>query len=776
MVIASPRASARGVISSVPTFYSDEEDHRRLISNTVNDIRARALLVYHVEDYLAIGDGVTDNQVAIQAAADRLAELGGGVLLGTAGKTYRIVQSDNAGHGAALILDRVIFDLQGAKLLLVLTDQVYGVRLLNYAQILNGEIEVQTGGGVVDTDQGIWQCNVSIGPAYGDGGTVASPSAHDSAKGWRIANLRLSTNRDGGYIIGGAGGINNGIIEQIEITGNALSRICIGFDWGTLGTIVSTEADMATNKTNYNAGTAKTTHPHNIVVRDINIGNMSRTAGSSDLYGCHALRLSGCHHILMENVKVAGVTFSAFCHTAGDLGYEYAAADQRAQAYKGIIVRNLTLLDGSSAKNGVLIDTLGDNVYRAQYSESYTPLVSPFWHGNILIEKSTFNGPNADSTYGARIFQAKGVTLRDITAIEWQEGVWFDEMSRHCSLEGVNTVIKSNRRNGVLVGLAELREVTSDITVRDALIVANATQGTYAGINVARGERINIFGTLLGDVGETNQDYGIFLQDTGQVKDCLINDNHVRGAVSVGYAMAGSTPIGPSIYRILRSFRNNTVDRSVGVNLTSGATLLPFNTRPILHRHNTEWYTSDNVEPAAGSWYQSESIRRSDSAASTSNGWDCVTSGTFGTLAGLTNVATTNGSKQVTMSLQSKTADTTESSYTITVNSATNLRKGLKVTVAASGIVNAEILSISGTTVVLDAQANATTATSTLTTAGVIVGEVISLNTTPAISSAIVSAIDGATVTLDTGAGSTESSRTASYTTPVFKAWAALTA
>lgn len=725
---------------------------------------------FNLADFGAVGDNTTDDRAAIQAALDAVNALGGGVIFAEPGKIYRIVQS-TASAAALIINDDTTLDLQGSKLRLILTGTVYGVRLLNRSQISNGEIEVVSAG-VTDANQGIWQCNVSIGPATGEGGTVASPSAHDSAKGWRIADLKLTTNRDGGYVIGGIGGINNGVIERIDIASSSTVRVCIGFDWGYLGTLSSAEASMATNKTNYNASTAYTTHPHNIVVRDINIGNMSRSSGAGDNFGCHALRLSACHHIIFENIKIAGVTHSGFHHVGGDLGFEYASAADRIQAYRGICVRNVTLIDGSSAKQGAWVDTLADNVYRAQYSEAYTVLVSPKGQGDILIENCTFNGPNADSTYGVRLQGAKGVTVRGCSCVQWQEGVWVDEMSQHCTIEG--NIIRDNRRNGVLVGLSELREATNHITVRDNLIIANATQGTYAGIELTRGHGHIVEGNLLGDFSDANQDYGIFVRDDN-VRDIHIRNNHVRGAVSVAYSLMSGTPGGPHIYRGIGSFFNNTADFSVPT-FGSGEEFVPSNTKIITNRHRTDFYTNQTGDPAAGSWYNGEQIWRTDFAASTAPGRGCITSGTFGTLAGLTNAATTNTSKVITMSLQSKTADTTESSYVIVVNSATNLRKGLKVTIAASGISNAEIIAISGTSITLDAQANATLLAQTLTTAGVIVGEVISLDTTPARTSCIVNAIDGASVTLDTAIGSTETGRTATYTVPVFKAMAVLAA
>ncbi len=97
----------------------------------------------------------------------------------------------------------------------------------------------------------------------------------------------------------------------------------------------------------------------------------------------------------------------------------------------------------------------------------------------------------------------------------------------------------------------------------------------------------------------------------------------------------------------------------------------------------------DSAVPTTGRWYRGDRILFSNPSAGGKEGAVCVTSGQFGTLSGVT-------------------ADTTASSATITVNSATNLFIGMTITIA--GVTGAkEIASVSGTTVVLTTTCDATT-------------------------------------------------------------------
>lgn len=722
-----------------------------------------------VTNFLAVGDNTTNDRTAIQNALDRAEDLGGGTVKLAPGKTYRITVTAN--DTALTVPDNVVLDLQQATLRLDMTGDCYGVRLKNNSQVINGTIDVDSTDGLDDSRQSIYQANVSVGEAYGANGTVASPSTHEGVSGWRMADLTLTTNREGGATVVVYGAANNGTLERLIFPDTDTARICIGFDPGFLGDLQSNE--LANNKTLYNAGTMYTTHPHHIVIRDITIGEMGRTDGTGDLYGSMGIRLSGCHHIIVDNVSIDGVTHASIFHTGSDIGFEYAPATERDHAYQGIVFRNITHKGQLESRYGAWIDTYGDNVWRGQYSQGYTPLVSPLFRGEILIDTCQFIGTGAATTYGIRMNFTRGLHIKNCLIEGWEDGVWFDENTEFVTIEG--GIIRESREDGIVIGFA-LREPTNYITVDGVRIYGNGTDSaTTNGINVVRGSHHRLINNIFGSVGEGTQDRGILIANDGLVYDCQITGNYVVGASASGFVLLGTSPGAPARYDGVGIFRDNVIDRSVPT-ANGGQTYLPISCQNIADQQIREWLTDQSSAPSEGTWYRGDRIRRANPAANTSPGWDVVTSGTFGTLGGLTNVATTNASTTVTMSLQSKTANTTISSYTIVFNDATNIRVGQKISIAAAGITNATLVSLSGTTGTLDTQANATTTGSAVVTAGVLVGEVISLDTTPAISEAVVKSISGSSVVLSTAASSTETGRTASYTTPVFKTHAALSA
>lgn len=70
MPLTSPRNSSRAILNSVPTEWPSEEDHRRLLAHGIRDLQIHSLYWASVRDFGAVGDGVTDDRAAIQAAFD----------------------------------------------------------------------------------------------------------------------------------------------------------------------------------------------------------------------------------------------------------------------------------------------------------------------------------------------------------------------------------------------------------------------------------------------------------------------------------------------------------------------------------------------------------------------------------------------------------------------------------------------------------------------------------------------------------------------------------
>lgn len=701
---------------------------------------------------------------SIQAAIDAANANGGGIVRCKEGQTYTMTS-------LPIVKANVELDMNGATFNATLgSGNVYGTRLGNYSKLRNGTINVTSSGS--PSSQRIFHACISIGEANGAGGTVASPSTYSTVHDFVIENMTLSTTRARNPVIQGMGDIYNGEIRNINIPTSS-NHSGIHLDWSDIGINVSS-SDIPGTRTSFDAGDNYTTHPHNILIENISCGDLS-VASSSDV-GSNIVRLSGCYNITCRNLEAESIGLTGYRHVGGDLGFEFAPASVKPHAYKGNILENMVLKNvQSSGPNGCYIDTFADNIYAAQFTDSYSPLEDPMYQGDVVVKNSSIVGPNTDTLYGIRIIQAKGVTIEHCNIRKWTQGIYIDEFTEDIHI--YDNKISANRTNGIRIGGSLLREDTKDTYIRHNKIFGNGTNATGYGIRLHRGRNVNIDSNTFGTLSETTQVSGVLTDNDGPATfNVNVNNNHTLGATGSAYTLSASTPDDPYEYRQIGSFNNNTADTSI-VSLVTSPTYLPFysllNNR---NRPNRNWWNPNSGSPTNGTWYKSEILFRSEPAASSHAAHTVVTSGTFGTLSGLTNASTTNGSAIVTMSLASKTADTTENSYQITINDATNIRAGLKCSISAAGITNAMILSVSGTTLQLDTKANATQTGGAFVTAGVIEGEVISLNTTPAIAGAIVMKIDGNSVTLGTSASSTESSRTASYTTPVFKTWANLSA
>lgn len=711
-----------------------------------------------VADY---GNTLADVQLAIE----RCFTLGGGTVVCAPGVTY-------TGTALPIVRVGVLLEMNRATFTATLgSGNVYGLRLSNYSGVRNGTINVISTG--TPSSQLIFHNAISLGEANSNGGTPASPSEFSTVHHFLVQKMTVGTTRQYCPAIQGAGNLYAFLIEDIEIPS---SSTCSGvhLDWSDIGSPVSS-SNIAGTRAAFDLGNCYTTHPHHGTIRRITCGNLSVPA-SADL-GSSIVRLSACYDIRVEDLYAENVTLTGFRQVGGDLGFEFAPPEVKRHACRGIRVRNVTLgnMAATGTADGIWVDTFADNVYREKFLTGYSPMLDPQMHGDVIVEGGSLVGPNADSQNGVRIIQARGVKIRNVNLSRWKYGAWIDEFSQYITLEG--STITGNREHGVKVGFGRLRENTRDVVIRGNNIYANGTTATGHGVEVARGHDILIEDNTFGWSSETTQVSGVVVLDD-QVANygIVLRGNRCEGATSSAWSLTGSSPSGPYAYRQIGIVEGNTVHPRV-TTFFGGQPYLPV--RSLEGTTNLpcrEWLNPNSAAPTDGTWYRGEILTQTTPSAAAIPGHVVTTSGTFGTLSGLTNAATTNTSRDVTMSLAARTATTTANSYLVVVSTAANLRTGLKCNIAAAGITNATILSVSGTDVQLDTPANATQAGGAFVTAGVVEGEVVSLNTTPAISSAMVRKVNGTTVTLSVAASSTETGRTVSYTTPVFKAMAVVAA
>jgi len=698
---------------------------------------------------------------AMQAAIDYVSGLGGGTVLCTYGATYTMTALPVVKANVTLDMNRATFNATLG------TGNIYGLRLGNYSGVRNGTINVTSTGS--PSSQFIFHAAISLGEANSNGGTVASPSTYSSVHDFTVEDMTLSTTRAYCPVIQGQGDIYNGVIRNITIPSSAYHS-GVHLDWSDIGTGVSS-ADIPGTKTAFNANNCYTTHPHNVLIENINVGTLS-VAVSGDL-AAQMVRLSACYNITARNLTCVSVTGQSYLHTGGDLGFEFAPVNVKPYACRGNSVEKITILaPTSSMSNGIVIDTLADNVYREQFlASAYVPLAEPLMHGDVVVRDANINGLLYSGKYGIRIIQARGVRVIGGSVSKWDYGVWVDEFTQDITIDGV--VVSGCRQDGILLGFGELREDTERITIRNCISYGNGVSSTGYGIRVTRCRTAWLNNNVLGSATETTQGIGIFIAENSVITDINAFSNQCLGATVAAYYLPATTA--PYFHDRIGSWDNNSSELSV----PQSDIVAPQGTIPLRrifssNRLIKEFISTDTGAPTVGHWKRGSFLWQKEATAASTVCRSVTTSGSFGTLSGLTNGATTNTSKDITVSLSARTATTTAGAYTAVVSSATDMRVGILCSIAGA-VTDARIINISGTTLTFNKPCKAVTGAA-LTTAGLIEGEVISIDTTTPIAGAVVMKITGSTVTLDTAASDTQSGRTLSYTAPVFKTHAVIAA
>jgi len=590
-------------------------------SSTARTVLLKLRDTVNVKDFGAVGDGTTNDAVAIQAAIDYATSIGGQTVAGS-GLTYRVTSP-------IIIKDDVKFDLHGGKILSVLSGASdYGVRLRNRSEICNGEIEVQSSG--TPGSQAGFHSPVVVGPFYGDGGTAASPSVDEGITGFVIRNLKLSTNRDGKVCIQIVGASNNGIIENIEAPSSSTLAGVVHLDWGFVGTISS--ANVLTSRANFNANTAYTTHPNNIIIRNIKAGSLSRPNTGVDT-GSDIVRLSGVYNIVVQNVVATQCTYAAVRVTAGDLGFEFAASAIKPLGMMGIRWSNIAV---QSTNNSWLIycDSYADNVAAEVLASGYVPLIDPLMETDLVVDQVTGKGSSsATVTPGLLIIQLKGATFTNINATGYSHGCLVDEQVYNVRVHGR---FWENRGHGIYIhhGTYNPQDVT---VMQGTCCYRNGQDAGFAnpcGIAIEASIRTRIDGVLLGhqtSASETTQQYGLRVIATTAL-DVEVENCHVLSvkAAGTGYVLLSGTN-----YGYVKLFRNNTAASAIATKI-SGINIIPINR--FLGADGTErsHYTAArasltaDITPTAGTWVIGDTIFHSDPIG-INTGTRCTVAGTPGT-------------------------------------------------------------------------------------------------------------------------------------------------
>jgi len=350
-----------------------------------------------------------------------MSEAGGGLLVlpknSTLTATVRsVTYKGRQSHHALLVPENITLDLNGSKILLDLRSNSYGVRLASRSTIRNGTIRLirsEGGGG-----QRIFHAAISVGAAYGDGGTADNPSYFANIVGWRMENLSIDQpfNHSAIQLMSEAA---SGVITDIRIADSKEAPLGIGLDWGTVGPLGMADEKQKEMHELFSQGKLYGTHPHDILIQKIRIGRLTKNENDD---GSAAIRTSACYNITIDDVDIKETGVGIALH-AGDAGFEYALKPHRDIGHAGYVIKNIKV--HKAFRKGIIIDGLSDNVYRAVYDHGDHTLLSPVTAGinKPLIQNAWLRGDGFTGDCGITIYYSVGAKLEDIDVAEFHKGI-----------------------------------------------------------------------------------------------------------------------------------------------------------------------------------------------------------------------------------------------------------------------------------------------------------------------------------------------------------------
>lgn len=675
-------------------------------------------------DYFGIkSDGSSDDTLRLKAAIEAISnnsKATGGILRLKPGATT--VTADQT-----VLRPFVQLDLMGGVLQANLAGgNPAGVKPLSDSQLRNGKIDVRSTG--TPGNQAGAHAAIHIGTLYGEHDvnnvlyTVTNLSPFDNISGVTLLDLTLITNKNVGTgpIAGGVGiqvmgNVWGCMIGRIRILASDKMSGGISLDWGTRGAvgnipaIRSAESLMATNRTNFDNGQGFTTHPHDIEFFDILVGALTRPYQNVGDTGTFAFRVSGCHDIQARNILALATTEQAFAHTAGDLAYEFARNElggaagsitehlqgDRRCALKGNRFHNFMVVD---AKTGSVIksDSEADNIFRAKQAPyNYVPI-----HGDSVWETDVvwsnvkgFTTAGANAVTGLYCANQNGGRFEDCVTQGFQVGARY---SNARNVEDLRGRYSFSRAENVYIG--EDSKKVSLIDLRECAYANRAGAADPAPlIRIRHSDGVAI----------TGGSYGAEAADESGKHTILIEE----GAYGVALRRPKINSHGASGFGIVAAFGEawGLLGLFEGVEwgpwVTSkyaGLTIVPVQRRGsgLDGLERTIYAGASNANFNGLPMVAGDRIEYTTPAAGGRMGKVCIATGTYGTLSGTTGTIS-SGSK------------------TLTVNTATGLRRGQRITIAGvTGIKTITAIVGTGVTIDTDANANVTNAAVGFSAAG----------------------------------------------------------
>ncbi len=386
----------------------------------------------------------------LQQAMDKQSAMGGGIirLSRENNVTCLVRQASVAGETsihALLVPEAVELDLNGSTLLLDLRSNSYGVRLSPRSAIRNGTIKVIGSSG--KGSQAIWHSAISVGAAYGDGGTVSKPGHYSTVGNWRIENMTIEQPFEAACIqlMSEA---HHAVIRNIRILDSENALMGIGLDWGTVGPVDTADHLVPQMRKLWEKNEISSTHPHHVLIEKITVGKLGRSMDGNDA----GVRCSGCHHITIRNLDVE-TAMSAVALFGGDFGFEFAPNDQRRVAHAGYLIDGVQIR--AARLYAIVMNGAEDNVYRSRRNFGYDSIRDPVHPGldRPIIRNAVLRGTRAPHSRGVFVAATTGATFENVNVEGFETGVAVNDWVR--SLTFRNGRIANNQKNIHIGGSTE---------------------------------------------------------------------------------------------------------------------------------------------------------------------------------------------------------------------------------------------------------------------------------------------------------------------------------
>lgn len=346
--------------------------------------------VIYLEDVTQVaGDGVTDDTAALQAVLNTASP--GDVVKAKRGATYWLSGGAALPGRGITVPEGITLDPNRATFSLAFNEPyVYGFRLRNFSRIW-GDGKVHTAISQNGSSQATDHAPITAGCLYGDDGPLNVVNPYLTTRGWKVGGgLEIDNAKPDGsgiHIFGETDDLC--VIEDLRVPDSATIGLVIGADWLPRGTWSSLDSDMALNRNNWTNGQFWTLHPGNLIINRVSTGKLTNANYVRQDGGATVIRLSACHDVKVSNIVSKQAT-ALYRNVGGDYGFEFAKGIKRMRAgSKGNTAEKMLLYSHRGQNSGVHVDTLADNVLRAQQNHGYQPMFSPILPTDLAVRDAT---------------------------------------------------------------------------------------------------------------------------------------------------------------------------------------------------------------------------------------------------------------------------------------------------------------------------------------------------------------------------------------------------